>query len=78
MKHTNIIEVAKIPIIGEIIIAGAIYLTLGVFAASVDYFGLDELEKITLFKVFAGISFAYIILSLIARVYIKFKNTKRR
>lgn len=77
MKHTNIIEVAKIPIIGEIIIAVGIYLTLGAMAASLDYFSLEEQGRITLFRVFAGISFAYIILSLCIRIFIKFKKTKR-
>lgn len=74
MKHTNIVEVAKIPIIGEIIVAVGIYLTLGAMAASLDYFSLEEQGRITLFRVFAGISFVYIILSLCIRIFIKFKK----
>lgn len=76
MKHTNIIEIAKIPIIGEIIIAVGIYLCLAVAASSMEYFGLDESGKNILFRIFASISFVYIIISLSIRVYIKFKNTK--
>ena len=64
-------DVSKIPIIGEIIIATAIYFVLLVTAATSSYFGLDEVQKALLPKIFLSLSCTYIVGSLAYRVYKK-------
>lgn len=62
-------DVSKIPIIGELIIATAIYFVMLVTAATSGYFGLSEEEKIILPKLFLAIACAYFVGSLCYRIY---------
>ena len=62
-------DVSKIPIIGELIIATAIYFVMLVTAATSGYFGLAEEQKVLLPKIFLGIASAYFVGSLCYRIY---------
>lgn len=74
-KH-SFFSVAKIPIVGELIIATAIYLTLSVSFATLGYFEMEEEEKREVFNIFFYIAIAYMVCSICYRVFRIFKKTK--
>lgn len=62
-------DVSKIPIIGELIIATAIYFVMLVTAATSGHFGLEEEDKALLPEIFLGIACAYFVGALCYRIY---------
>lgn len=69
-KH-NILNIAKKPFIGEIIIFFAIFLTLGAVSGTLNHFGLTGEDKQTLFKGYVFVGAIYVVGSLGFRVYKK-------
>lgn len=68
--------IAKTPIIGELIIATAIYLILSLSFASMGYFGLGEEEKLYIMRIFLCVALGYIVCSLGYRVFTIMKKTR--
>lgn len=67
--NSTIIEVAKKPIVGEIIVGFGIFLTLSAIAGTCEYFGIkSEEERKTLFDLFVAFSCLYVFISLMYRI----------
>ncbi|MBE0492130.1 MAG: hypothetical protein IBX44_07745 [Sulfurospirillum sp.] len=69
-------NVAKIPIIGDIIIGFAIIVTLIALASAGGYFGLDGQYKQLMINFFIALGIIYTLLALSYRIY-KIIRTKR-
>lgn len=64
---TNFFKVAKRPIVGEIIIFFAIFLTLGAISGTLNHFGLQGEDKRLLFQSYFALGIIYVIVSLTFR-----------
>lgn len=72
--NPNFFSFAKKPIVGEIIMFFAIFLTLGAISGALNHFGLVGEDKRLLFKSFLGVSFLYVAVSLLVRIKNYFKK----
>ncbi len=68
MNETNkLLSIAKKPIIGEIIIFFAIFLTLGAISGTLNHFGLKGDDKKLVFEGYIATSSLYVFISIIIR-----------
>lgn len=69
-------DIHKVPIIGDIIIAFAITMSLAALSSAGGYFGLNEENKELLIKSFIFIGICYLVISLSYRAYKYFQHKK--
>lgn len=73
----TLFDIAKKPLIGEIIIFFFIFLTLGAMAGTMDYFGFKEDERKELFQWFFYVAISYIFFSLCIRIILLIKKKSK-
>lgn len=76
MNQNSLLNIAKKPIIGEIIIFFTIYLTLGAISGALNHFDLKGEDKQLLFTSYMLIALIYVIGSLSFRMIKIFYNQK--
>lgn len=77
MDKNNLFDIAKKPIIGELIIFFAIFLTLGAISGTLNHFDLKGAEKGLLFRAYFIVSLMYVVGSLSFRAFRVFNKEKK-